>query len=448
MAHHELKRELKYWDSVAISVGIIVGVGIFRVPSVVVKYLSSPFIIFFAWIIAGFIALAGALCYGTLASRYPHTGGTYVFIKEGYGRLAGFLFGWTEIAILRAGSIAAVAYVFSTYLKNFFPLDIWGEKTTAISVIAILTYLNIRGVKEGATLQNFLSTFKVINLILISGLIFWFVMKEGNAATIYAWTENTKPSGQFSLFAFLSALVPILWTYGGWHETAFMSGEFKDPKKTLPLSMLVSTFIVMALYLVINAAYLAILTPEEMLQNKAVASFSLQKVLGNTGFLLVTIAVLISAVGALNSTIMTGGRIPFAVAQDFPKLQWASHIHKKFQTPDRALVINSIWAAVLVLMGTFDQLVAFCLFAQWLFFALAGLSIFFKRKENQEQTSFGYPWIPALFVIIAFSICVSIVWCSPKESFGGVILIMIGFFLYQYVEKWKEKITANGVQRT
>jgi len=437
VAHQQLKRELRFWDSIAISIGIIIGVGIFRVPSEVAKHLSSPSLILFAWVLGGVIAYFGALCYAELASRFPHTGGTYVFLREAYGRLVGFLFGWTEIAILRAGSIAAVAYVFSTYLKNFIPLDAWGERIAAIATIAVLTFININGLRQGTKLQNVLSSLKGFNLLLMALVIFWFGTKTIHP--LFSWnifSDNQSQPGSNFFLMLAPALVPILWTYGGWHECAFMSGEFKDTKRELPISMVISTLIVMILYLLINVAYLQVLTPREMTQEKAIASVCFMRLFGPAGSTVVTAAVLISAFGALNSTIMTGGRIPFAVAKDYPKFGWFAHVDSKFGTPKRALLLNSIWAAVLILFGNFETLLFFCQFAQWLFFALAGASLIWARKNSLHEgfETPLHPLFPILFVALGAAICVSIIWNFPHASLTGIALIAIGIPIYLWLK--------------
>ncbi len=431
----ELKRELRFWDSVAINIGIIIGVGIFRTPSTIAKYLSSPLLILATWVVGGVIACVGALCYAELASRHPHTGGTYVFLRESYGKLVSFLFGWTEITILRAGSIAAVAYVFSTYLKNFVSLGIWGEKFIAIALICGLTVINILGVKLGARVQHVFSSLKILTLFGISAAVFLMFPKLGNVSAIWH-AEAAKQSYAHFPLLWTSALVPILWTYGGWHESAFMSGEFHDTKRELPFSIVTSALVVTAFYVLVNVAYLLVIPPSQMVETKAIAAGVINRLFGNSGNLIISLAVLISATGALNSTIMTGGRIPFAVAKDYPKFGWFAHVDSKFGTPKRALLLNSIWAAVLILFGNFETLLFFCQFAQWLFFALAGASLIWARKNSLHEgfETPLHPLFPILFVALGAAICVSIIWNFPHASLTGIALIAIGIPIYLWLK--------------
>lgn len=438
----KLNRELHFWDSVAINIGIIIGVGIFRVPSEVAKHLTNPTVILFAWAVGGLVAHFGALCYAELSSRYPHTGGTYVFIREGYGKLAGFLFGWTEIVIMRAGSIAAVAYVFSTYLRNFLQFGPWTEKLIAVGLIAVLTCINILGVKLGTRVQNIFSSLKVITILSMASAIFLFATRHTEApAAAWPGLFESAHFDSHSLFLFAAAIVPILWTYGGWHESAFMSGEFRDTKWELPASLVTSALVVTILYLTINVAYLRVISPAEMVTTKAIASEVFHRMFGSVGTIIMTTAVLTSSVGALNSTIMTGGRIPFAVASDYPKFNWVAEVDSKFQTPRRSLEINGIWAVVLVLFGSFEQLVYFCQFAQWLFFGLAGFSIFIARAKQKQMETFsmlGYPFVPAIFTLIAICVCASIIWYTPKASLIGVALILAGIPVYRWLTNIKQ----------
>ncbi|PIQ86998.1 MAG: hypothetical protein COV74_02310 [Candidatus Omnitrophica bacterium CG11_big_fil_rev_8_21_14_0_20_45_26] len=428
----DLKRELRYWDSVAISIGIIIGVGIFRVPTEVAKHVAWPLMSLGIWVLAGFISLLGAMCFAELASKYPHTGGTYVFLREAYGKRVAFLFGWTEFAILRAGSIAAVAYIFAAYLNRLIPIGPTGEKNIAIMAIGVLTLVNILGVRLSSNIQNGFSILKVLTILAMSIAILTAVTHQ--TGNLPLWLQKSPlPSGSHSwAYAFAAALVPIMWTYGGWHESAFMAGEFRDTKRELPLSIVTSTLVVMALYVLINFAYFQVMTPAEMTQSKAIAADSFTKLFGRSGSVIVIAAVLISAFGALNSTIMTGGRIPFAVARDHEKLVWFAGIHPQFATPHRSLFLNGIWAVLLVLWGTFEQLLFFCQFAQWLFFGLIGAAIFIERKKKLKahfEVPF-YPWLPVLFVIVAAGICFSAVWYAPKASLIGAVLIGAGLPLY------------------
>lgn len=423
-----LKRQLGFWDSLAINVGIIIGVGIFRVPSEVAKYLHSPSEILFAWLLGGIITLFGVLCYAELSSRVPETGGTYAFLKRAYGPLAGFMFGWMEFLILRAGSVAAVAYVLAAYWVR-----VWGwpevySRLVAVFSILFFTLFNVIGIHYGRRVQKVLTALKIISLAGISFSIFvWGHQRAETASPVFF------SSG---IGNFMVALVPILFTYGGWHESAYMSGEFKDTKKSLPMSIIASALTVTFLYILINAAYLKMVSPTEMIHIPAIASEIFKRMLGNSGEILMATIVIISASGALNSTVLTGARIPYALGSDHKHFGWLGQLHPVFHTPARAFWANSLWACALVCWGNFEQLLFFCAFAKWFFFALAGLSLFILRNKEQTHEGFslfGYPFVPAIFALSSLAICATTVISAPKESLAGALLLLAGIPVYKWV---------------
>lgn len=424
----QLKRQLGFWDSVAINVGIVIGVGIFRTQGAIAQYVDSAPLILLTWFLGAWVALLGVLCYAELSSTHPHTGGTYVYLREAYGRPMGFIFGWAEFSILRAGSVAGVAYILIAYVKNFLPFAAEHEKLATILAIVIFTGLNIAGLHIGTGVQNVLTILKVVSIVGMAVII--FSIKGVSLPTLVNF-QGVNPAHFGGIAA---ALIPVLWTYGGWHQSTFMSGEFKDTKKSLPLSLVMGISIVAALYLLINAAYLQVFTPAQMAGTKAIASDIFGQLFGDTGKFLVSIAVIISASGALNSTILTGGRIPFAVAHDYPRMRWLTKIDPKFHTPLRSFAINCVWASALVVWGNFEQLLFFFAFANWLFFALVGLSVFKLRgkkpRSGDTYSMMGYPWVPALFILCSLFLCLVTIQSAPRESLFGALLLLSGLPIY------------------
>lgn len=350
-------------------------------------------------------------------------------MREAYGKFTGFIYGWAEFSINRAATIAAVAYIFSTYLRSIIPFDAGSEKWVALLAIFIFTLINIAGLHFGVTVQNFLSSFKVIAILAIAGLIFYFAKPE----------IQTTPGLQLSnidfrhVSGFAPALVAILWSYGGWHESTFMSGEFKDTKRELPFALIVSALIVMGLYVFINAAYLYLMAPSEMAQSNAIASDALTRLFGSNGKLIVTMAILISTLGALNSNILTGARVPFSMAQDFPRLAWLGGVNHRLQTPLRSFVINAVWASALVLWGNFEQILFLNAFEIWFFFILAGISIFILRRKTFPPSSFsmmGYPVVPILFTLVSICLCLTTIQSAPREALFGALIMAAGVPIY------------------
>jgi APA family basic amino acid/polyamine antiporter len=280
----------------------------------------------------------------------------------------------------------------------------------------------------------------VLVLLAASGLIFWL------AKGVHFEAAASSSKGIFhSAAAMAPAIIPILWTYGGWHQSTFMSGEFQDTKKALPLSLITGVFLVTGVYVLINAAYLRAMSPEQMIQSRAIAADIFKDLFGPAGRTLMTAAVLISASGALNSTILTGGRIPFAVACDYPRLSWFAKVDPRFETPLRSLIVNGIWASILVLWGNFEQLLFFFAFANWFFFALVGISVFVFRRQIPQASNFcmpGYPMVPILFILSSVWVCWITIQHAPYETFVGVILMLMGipvYFLFRKRERACEK---------
>ncbi len=443
MSSDGLKRRLGFWDSIAINVGVIIGVGIFRVPAEVAQYVAAPALILATWILGGLVSLLGVFCYAELASCLPHTGGTYVYLREAFGKPVGFLFGWAEFSIVRAGSIAAVAYILISYLGNFIPSIFSHEKLWTIAVIALFTAVNIFGIQIGTKIQNMLTALKIAFILAIVGLIFHLRgIPEIHSSALISGMDAP------SVFGIAPALIPVLFTYGGWHQSTFMSGEFRDTQKALPLSLIAGVVIVTAVYLCMNVAYLQMMTPAQMAGSKAIVSDVFMNLFGATGKLAISAVVIISASGALNSTILTGGRIPFAVARDYPRFSWFAGIHPQFGTPMRSLLLNGVWASVLVLWGNFEQLLFFYSFASWLFFAFTGFGVFLLRRRQPAAGTFlriGYPWTPVLFIFSSVWLCGIAVVHAPFESLLGFLLLSAGLPIYWFFRERKTAPSAIPV---
>ncbi len=431
----ELKRTLGFWDSVAMVIGSVVGTGIFRTPSEICTYLNDPGWVLFAWCLGGAIAFLGTLCYSELASLFPETGGTYVYLKYAYGPWAGFLFGWSEMALMRTASIASVSYAFGEYALNFFPHFPGAEKGVAISAIWILTVINIAGVHYGKWLQNFVSLGK--GLALVSLVTLGFTLGSGSMSHFQS-VFPAFPQGA-SLSNLGLALVPILWTYGGWHESTFVAGEFKKTDTELPFSLLTAAGIVILFYLVVNSVYVYLFPVGEIAVRKLIAADLMKSILGHRGQGIITAVILFCIFGVLNTVILTGGRIPYAIAKDHSILKGLGTISQKFQTPERGLLVNALWASVLVLWGSFRQLLFLSAASVWFFFAAAGIAVFVMRRKFQERhrpfRMWGYPWTAALFTGVAFWIFLNTAIYSPKETFFGFAIISLGIPLYWISKK-------------
>ena len=433
------KKVIGLWDSVAIIIAIVIGVGIFRVPAEVAKYLSSANLIILAWLVGGIISLLGALCYAELSSSFPQTGGNYIYLRESYGPGMAFLFGWTELLVIRTGSIAAVSFVFAEYLLSFLSLNQSLVKPVAISAILILSFINIAGLRYGKGVQNVSTIFKILALIAI--VVIGFLSRKGGISNFYSVQVNAD-KGILSLFGL--ALIPVLWTYGGWHENTFVAEETKNPRRILPLALIIGIFVVTSLYLAINSVYIYLIHPDQMRGATLIGSDVLQILCGVQGRKILEAIVLISSLGCINGMVITGGRVTYAMTKDNTIFRYIGRVNAKFGTPVLAMIINGVWSIVLIILGTFNKLLFFTGILVWLFFALvvSGLFILRRKFPNIERPYkiWGYPLLPVIFVIICIGLCINSLIFYTIPSLIGLGLAATGIPIFIISSKKALKI--------
>ncbi|MBD3427084.1 MAG: amino acid permease [Candidatus Omnitrophica bacterium] len=432
----DLKIVLGRWDSVAIVIAIVIGVGIFRVPSEVATYIKSPWLIMVAWLAGGLISLVGALCYAELASTFPETGGNYVYLKKSYGPLTAFLFGWSELLVIRAGSLAAVAFIFAEYLASFLGADKLLVKPFAVFSIVLLGVVNIAGLRQSKRTQNF---FVVVKLLALVALIFLgFISGEGDYGRFRMSFEG---GGGDTLYFFGVALIPILWTYGGWHENVFVAGETINARTTLPFALVTGIVSVIVLYLGANALYLYLFPPEAIQRTDIVAAKVFTLLHTRYGRKIFESVVIVSSIATINSMIMTGSRITYAMARDLRYFRYFNRLSKRQATPYRAIIVLAVWSVLLVLWGTFNRLLYFAGFLVWIFFALvvAGLIILRYKYPDKKRpyAVWGYPFLPAAFMMVSFALAVVSFASHVQTSLAGLAILAAGLPLY-YFSKRKE----------
>ena len=419
------KRVLGRWDSIAIGIGIVIGVGIFRVPAEVAKYLSFPVFILSAWIIGGIISLIGAFCYAELSSSFPETGGNYIYLRNSYGRLTGFLFGWTELVVIRTGSIASVSLIFAEYFSSFLSLaNVW-IKPIAVAAIFLLSLLNIIGLAYSSRVQSVVTLAKIGALACI--VVFGLFSNKGDVAHFLNFPESLDVGLISSLGL---ALIPILWTYGGWHEAVFVAGETRGAQKSLPFALITTMIIVISIYFFMNVLYLYLISPNEMAQSNLVASDVFQILFGIHGRKLLELLIIIYALGCINAMIITGSRVTYAMAKDNRLFGYLGKADPKFGTPMQSIMLNALLAIGFVLVGTFEKLLFFTGGAVWLFFALVGGSlIILRRKFPKIERPYSvplYPWVPLLFIFICSALFLNTIIFYPLQSFIGLAIVLAG----------------------
>ena len=448
----ELKRDLGVWSAAAIVVGTVIGSGIFLVPSSMIKNVGSPMMLFAVWIFGGMLTLFGALSYAELAAALPQAGGEYVYLREAYGPLWGFLYGWTQMWVAKSGSIATLATGFFIYLANFrpeldrvwvvvplplgesgHPLEIRYGQILAMGVIAILALINYFGVKIGGNVQVVVTVIKVGLIIAI--IVIGLGGGQGTAAN-YS-TSIPAPGG---IAGFFAALVAALWAYDGWNNVGMVASEVRNPQRNLPLALIAGTLGVIAIYLLANLAYFYVLSASSVASSDRVAGEMMRRVLGAKGAGAVSIAAMISIFAALNGSILSGSRVPFAMARDGLFFRRIGTVHPTHHTPSVSILALSGWAALLVLSGRYDQLYTYVIFSSVILYGMATAAVIvlrFKRPDMERPyRTVGYPIVPIIFVLGIASLVVSTLLKSPRESLMGLVLISLGLPFYFY---WRRR---------
>jgi len=429
------KPTLSVADAVAIIIGIVIGSGIFKTPSLVAANASSEFWFLFAWLLGGIVSLIGALCYAELATTYPHAGGEYHFLHRSFGRDIAFLFAWARATVIQTGSIAMLGFVFGDYASQLLPLGTHSPAIYAALAAIVLTTLNVMGVQQGKWTQNLLTAAKVLGLLLVFAVgIFKAMPQEPLAAP-------TQPSkGAFGL-----AMIFVLLTYGGWNEAAYISAELKDVRRNMLKALMLGIFAITAIYLLVNFAYLRGLGLAGMAKSEVVAADLLRNALGETGAKFISVLIAISALGAMNATIFTGARTNYAWGQDFIALRFLGFWHERAGTPTNALLVQGLISLALVALGAwtrqgFSTMVDYTAPVFWFFFLLTGLSLFILRTSDPETNRpFSvplYPLVPLLFCVFCVYMLQSSLSYTGVGALVGVAVLLAGIPALMIVRRY------------
>ena len=418
----ELIRALGVTDSVAIMVGVMIGVGIFRVPGSIAAHLHAPSAVLSAWIVGGLLALCGGLCYAELSASLPKAGGDYVYLRDAYGSTVGFLFGWTKLLVIRPGSIAGIAFIFAGYADYFVPLHAFGTRAIAVGAILVLTAVNLFGLRYGKQAQNLLVVGKLAGILFLIGA--GFLSGEGSFDPDPVESREALPF----LGAFGMALIFIMWTYGGWNESTYMAEEMRRPTKDLPSSIAGGIGVTALLYVLINAAYLYRVPSSMMANSEMVASLLAERLFGPAGGAVIAGTIMLFALGAVNGLILTGGRISYAFGNDQVAFGRLASVHGRYRTPAVGLILNGLWASVLVASGEFDRLVSYTSAVTWFFFGLTGASVYVLRRKRAALARPYRVWglIPAIFVVSSAWLFYNTLLYSPREALLGVAIMLSG----------------------
>jgi APA family basic amino acid/polyamine antiporter len=425
-----LRRRLGALDAAAIVISNVIGGGIFFVPVIVAQLVPSPGAMLAVWVAGGALALAGAMAYAELAAVRPHAGGEYVYLRDAFGPLAAFLTGWTSFVAGFSGAIAASAVALADYVTRFVPGAARARPVIALTAIAVLTLVHVRGLGPGRLVQNLLAGLKVSGVILI--VAFGFAVGHGSAS-------NLSAGGSTAAVPWLLALVPVMFSYSGWNAAAYVAEEVRDPSRNVPLALGLGTIAVVVLYLALNALYLYALPIHELAQVSGgrLMDTTAERLFGSTAGDFLAVFTIVSLSASVSAMVLAGPRVYFAMARDGMFVRAAGRVHPRFHTPAAAIVAQSVWSSVLVLSGTLSQLVSYTGFAVVLFSAIAVAALFVLRRRDGSAprpfTAIGYPWAPALFVLASAVMLANEVWRNPVPTLAGAALIAVGVPVYYVI---------------
>ena len=457
----ELVRGLGPWASAAIVVGTMIGTGIFLKPAEMAREGRFVSVVFAAWIVGAILSMFGALSFAELGAAIPEAGGEYAYLRRGFGPAWGFVFGWMHSIVGRPSSMASIAAGIARFASFLIPavatplftfhfpafaglkaydfVFTWAQPVAVLWLI-IMTIVNYLGVRLGGAVQVVLTMIKIASVLLVIGVAFF----SGGGSAPHP-SDPIWPSAHDGgiLIAFLAALAAALWAYDGWEDLNLVGSEVKDPQKNFPRALLGGVSLVAIIYLLFSAACLRVLPFEAVASSSHIASDVVEHVAGHGAAYWMTLAMVISAIGSLNSSVLSGARVPYAMARDGIFFKIADGIHPKFLTPARALIFQGVLAGLMALTGTFEELTNLFIFAAWIFYGLAVVALFRLRKTEPEMPRpyrcWGYPWVPGIFVAGALALTVSIWLDRPGRSSIGLLLILAGLPFYRH---WHRRLTA------
>jgi basic amino acid/polyamine antiporter, APA family len=469
-----LVRGLTLLAAVSIVVGNVIGTGVFLKARVMTCNVGSPGMVVGVWVAAGLLSLAGALTYAELAAMMPRAGGEYVFVREAYGRPLGFLYGWMQIFIAKTGSQASLAVAFAIFLNGltggalnpeFYSRDLFGFafkfgglQVAALGAIVLFTVVNCAAVSVSGYVATVL-TFVKIALVLGIGLGAFFLAGGGGFGN-YALAneggacEGVDAAARYGLAGFGAAMLGALWGYDGWNNLTLVAGEVKDPQRNIPLALIAGMLTIITLYVFVNVAYFYAMTPTEVASVSAASSVAREvavRFFPPVAVTLIAAGLLFSSVGSLHTSILTGARVPYAMARDRLFFQPLARLSPRTHVPVGALVLQGVWACLLALSGSFDTLTDYVIFGSWIFYGLTTASVFIfrRRMPNAERPyrAWGYPVVPALFLLVTGALLVNTLMTTPVQALVGLGLIALGLPVYWYWSRHNRRSDERGTAK-
>lgn len=438
-----LKRTLGTTDLTLLVIGNVIGSGIFLVPSTVLRLSGgSVAVASSVWLVGGVLSLLGALSYGELGAMDRGSGGVYAFIRDGFGPLPAFLYGWTLFFVIGSGTVATLAVAAANYMGQFATLAPMAKKGIATALIVLMAVINVRGTRESASVQNTATVIKVAAILIMSAIL--FTLGDGGGGEAVAAPNVTMAS----LSGVGLSIISVLWAYEGWQYVTFAAGEATAPQRSLPRSIAIGTAALIVIYLLANFAYLAALGPARVAASERVAGEAVAQVMGPAAGGVIALAIIISMYSAAHATVITAPRVYYSMAQDGLFFKRLAEVHPRFGTPALAIIASCAWAIVLALSGTFEQLLTYVVFVGWIFYALGAAAVIALRiKRPNAERPFrvpGYPVTPVIFVLAAAAIVLNTIVEQPRQSAIGIGVVLLGVPAYLGWRSRKGR-TATGV---
>jgi basic amino acid/polyamine antiporter, APA family len=444
-----LLRTLRLRDLFLLFIGSVIGSGIFLTPGLILRQLNgSVGYSLLVWIVGGTLSLLGALTYAELAATNPEAGGLYCFIRDGFGRIPAFLYGWCLFLVIASGSVAALARAFTEHLAEIIPLAALGKTVLSVAMIAVVTAVNVWGTRKSSNLQNWTTLIKVGIIVILSVILLSLGRHGGDITAAFGTTQH----GTALLSSFGLAMISVLWAYEGWQFGTYSAGEVVNPQKAFPRAFLLGSLVLAGLYIVAVIAYLVALGPAGATASNTIASTAVGVVLGRKAEIIVALTILISTFSAANSVILTAPRVFYAMANDNLFFKKLAEVHPRFQTPAAAIVALGVWSAVLACAGKFAELIGGVIFIGWIFYGLGAAAIFPIRRAGKglaiPYRVPGYPWTPLLFVLAAAAIVGNAVYVAahkPDQSINlyiAIALFALGIPAYFF---WRKRAAPSTV---
>lgn len=495
-----LVRGLGLLAAVSIIIGNVIGTGVFLKARVMICNVGDPTYVIMAWIAAGILSLAGALTYAELTAMKPEAGGPYVFLRDAYGRIWSFLFGWMQMFIGRTGSQAAVAVAFAIFLNDFlagklkqillrvnvltgpfeintistppeflealekssrflFSYELTTLQIIAVMMIVIITTINCASVSVSGKIATFLTFVKIALVLLIGAGAFlladgtfanYSMINQGGACEEVENAVKYGVAGYSFAAGFGAAMLAALWGYDGWDNLSYVAGEVKNPSRNIPIAIIGGTILIIFLYVFVNLAYFYVLDPTTIAsvsKDSSVAREVATRFLGTGAIMLMAIGLMASSIGTLHTSVLSGARVPYAMAQDGLMIKSLARVSEGTRVPVVALIVQGLWACLLALSGSFDTLTDYVIFGMWIFYAFVTASVFVFRKKYPDMErpykAWGYPIVPFLFLLVAGWLLINTMWTSPKQSFIGIFLILLGLPVYYYLTRKSREETIE-----